>query len=156
MVFRCELLVWGRTSGIDNVGRFKDKSVSQQKSSPWGKNRATFKKKKKIKRPYGFQDLAEPRLESQEHQELPRDLEQAIEPLWASVPSSICGDNGIYHSRLGWRSNTMAYVMLGIWTIQSISPWSYVHARPNRIDALPVQRYHLPKVLSLFPSFAGL
>lgn len=38
-------------------------------------------KKKKIKRPYGFQDLAEPRLESQEHQELPRDLEQAIEPL---------------------------------------------------------------------------
>ena len=39
-VFWCELLVWGRTSGLDNVERIEDTSVSCQKSSPAEKNRA--------------------------------------------------------------------------------------------------------------------
>ena len=38
--FQCQFLVWGRTSGLDNVGRIEDKSVSCQKSSPGEKNRA--------------------------------------------------------------------------------------------------------------------
>lgn len=59
--FQREFLVRGRASGLDDVGRSKDKSVSCQKSCPWEKSRATFQKNQKAfwysKKRHGFSGL---------------------------------------------------------------------------------------------------
>lgn len=42
-VFQCEFLVWGRTSGLDDVGRIEDKSVFMSEKLSRGEEQSKSK-----------------------------------------------------------------------------------------------------------------
>lgn len=152
-VSQCAFPVRRKRGSTDRVGRFKDKSASHQKSSPWEKYRASFQKQtnEKASRIPGFGTTKV---------RIPGASFTHLWP-WTSYltsvsPSFLIHLWGQWHLpyRVGMKVKYNG--LCDAWYLNYTYHFSlalHVRAWPNSIGILPVRRYHMTTALSLFPRF---